>query len=720
MSKDMRLTLRTLLAYLDDTLEPTQAKLIGQKVAESDTAQELIARIKQVTHRRRLTTPPATGPGSKVDANVIAEYLDNVLSPEQLAEVEQICLAYDVHLAEMAACHQILTLVLGEPALVPPTAKQRMYGLVKGPEAIPFRKPPASRREQDYSDPNRDADETLRLGLNLRGTRAHWLALVGGGMVAGVLLVLAIWQVLRPTTPDKSNGQVVQVNDQDKKPDSVAKDDSAKKKDEKKEEKTEPVDKKEPDPKTKEEPKGNGSKEESPPEKKTETVSPPTRIPLEPPNDQQDVIGQFQPLPTNEPSILLQGSKDKGEWKRLAVNRSEVYSGRPLVSLPGAKSQVQLKSGVRLTLWGYLPELWPVPPLLESFVQLHQHDRLDLDLTLYRGRIALLNTRSDRPVRVRLRFENPTNADGKLEHFDLTIHEKGGEVIVDRWTFFPFTERFYKDPKHANRVGPAAMMAVVVSKGDAYFSSQDLTFRLEEPGRGSPTLVVWDSFKGMSGPHPLDKLPDALSSNPPVPQGMDLKARVDMLRARDALGTDLSGKNLDVALAEAVVAKDSAKARMAVRCFAAVDDVGSLLESLVQEDAADPRKFLDVRLAAMQSLQNWISYYRNGEYRLYDLLKKKYRPGEADIIMELLHGTYYTAEAMGRPETYEVLIHYLTNEVLPIRELAALHLYRLVPAGREIPYSAVGPAQVRQTAQDRWTKLIPAGKLPPQPKTPTK
>ena len=51
----MRLTLRTLLAYLDDTLEPAQARLIGQKVAESDAAQELVARIKQVTRRRRLT-----------------------------------------------------------------------------------------------------------------------------------------------------------------------------------------------------------------------------------------------------------------------------------------------------------------------------------------------------------------------------------------------------------------------------------------------------------------------------------------------------------------------------------------------------------------------------------------------------------------------------------------------------------------------------------------
>ena len=100
----MRLTLRTLLAYLDDTLEPTQAKLIGQKVTESDAAQELIARIKQVTRRRRLTTPPTSGAGAKLDANNIAEYLDNALSADQLAEVEEICLASDVHLAEAAAC----------------------------------------------------------------------------------------------------------------------------------------------------------------------------------------------------------------------------------------------------------------------------------------------------------------------------------------------------------------------------------------------------------------------------------------------------------------------------------------------------------------------------------------------------------------------------------------------------------------------------------------
>src|SRR5262245_23574266 len=50
----LRLTLRTLLAYLDDTLPPAQSKQIGEKVAESEFAQQTVERIKTVTRRRRL------------------------------------------------------------------------------------------------------------------------------------------------------------------------------------------------------------------------------------------------------------------------------------------------------------------------------------------------------------------------------------------------------------------------------------------------------------------------------------------------------------------------------------------------------------------------------------------------------------------------------------------------------------------------------------------
>lgn len=125
----MRLTLRTLLAYLDDLLEPSQAKELGAKVQESEFAAELVMKIRDVIRKRRLTAPVVSGPGCDLDANTVAEYLDNTLSPDGVTDLERLCLESDVHLAEVAASHQILTLVLGEPVDISSLSRERMYAL---------------------------------------------------------------------------------------------------------------------------------------------------------------------------------------------------------------------------------------------------------------------------------------------------------------------------------------------------------------------------------------------------------------------------------------------------------------------------------------------------------------------------------------------------------------------------------------------------------------
>lgn len=116
----MRLTLRTLLAWMDEVLPDEEQRLLGEKVEASAVARQLVERIRGCVANPHLSSPRVDGKGLAADADSVAEYLDNTLPPDRLEAFETICLESDMHLAEVAACHEILADVAKHPAVLPP------------------------------------------------------------------------------------------------------------------------------------------------------------------------------------------------------------------------------------------------------------------------------------------------------------------------------------------------------------------------------------------------------------------------------------------------------------------------------------------------------------------------------------------------------------------------------------------------------------------------
>ena len=214
----MKLTLRSLLGWLDDMLSPADTVTISQQVRSNPSVKELAERIKKVTRMRRLTVPEDDGPQG-VDPNLVAMYLENELSPEAVVEFERKCLASDVLLAEIASVHQIMSLV-GQKAKVPADAKYRLDLLIKGqdtPRGGSTRTPTDTgvvverlpRRDQEEAD----ADLEVIAEENAGAAGSRWnpiLVGVGGLLALAGMVLIAQRESLRsvamlmapPTAPN--------------------------------------------------------------------------------------------------------------------------------------------------------------------------------------------------------------------------------------------------------------------------------------------------------------------------------------------------------------------------------------------------------------------------------------------------------------------------------------------------------------------------------------
>ncbi|MCG6157457.1 hypothetical protein [Rubinisphaera margarita] len=193
----MRLTLRYLLAYLDDVLKPTDAATVGRIIKENKSVRDLAERLRKIIRMRRLAAPDPHEKRAMVSANDVAEYLDNLTPPDKVAEFESECMKSDERLAEVAATHQILSQVLGGRPTIPSTTKPNLQKIAMSflPDDSEFdddQNPGSSVAIPAMEAPTIAATATPEVDIpfEIRRQQGDWRQFVA---ILGILVLVGAW-----------------------------------------------------------------------------------------------------------------------------------------------------------------------------------------------------------------------------------------------------------------------------------------------------------------------------------------------------------------------------------------------------------------------------------------------------------------------------------------------------------------------------------------------
>jgi hypothetical protein len=625
-----------------------------------------------------------------------------------------------VHLAEVAACHQILTLVLTEPVRVPPTANQRMYKLVEAPASDPRRKPgkaipvgtvtpPAPVTDAD------DPDAALLLGLKRYSASDSWAGRLGlVGAVAGVaaLLVLAVLMALPPAPPDPPQTARAPGYASATPPAGLPAGGPGPAEPKKVEPK--PADPKKPDAKDgKDDPGGETKTPVAPvapaPDPKTGGADPAATgkldHPVKPPREGQEVVGRM----TTRGVIAVTRDPTPGAgWVRLDGADNAVRASEPVVALPGFKADVALDTGVVVHLWGNVPQYAPTnPPLFDSRVRFYPPEAgFDADLSLDAGRVYLTTQKGAGAKLVRVRFAG--------EAWDVSLLPDGkSEVMVQVHTGFPPGTEYAASggPKPTTR----ALLVVVRGTAD-----------LAAPGRFKKfeALPTWSE---VSWPDRGGNLAD------PRPVPVEARPQFD----RDPLIGGDQGKAVQGALAEMVKnLTDRAGVRAMLRSlldrkpvpgqvpgvathvlpvlFAAYaeaaladgPDASDWVKDLIDQSRDDSDRPW-ARQGAVTALSGWIGRDPgNTALFLKTAREKNWPDGQAELVARLLRG--YAAPGPDNPAAVDQLVGMLNDDSLVVREAALANLLGYFdPEANQVPGLGLG-ADVAQRGTPAYERFLKA------------
>lgn len=611
----LRLTLRTLLAWLDDTLSPSEVREIGKQVGESPVGKELVERIQRVTRQRRLTVPSSSG-ADATDPNLVASYLDSELDPDSVAEFEKRCLTSDVHLAEVASVHQILSLI-GQKAKVPAEARYRMYQLVKGRESIA----PKIRRTAKVSvaPPPEPVSEPVEAWVRPEPPRRP--SLERYGPLAAVLALIAIlcWSAWKASTPAPSEP-----------PELLALDETpAPKRDVKPAKDVTPKPAPKPEaPDAADTQKGEAAAKTNEPtdaEKKELAMANP-ETPAKEATPKPDLpAGAVGSVSATNGVILRYTSAEAGtgQWERLAA-KAPLKNQERLLNLAPFRTTLTLGSA-QVDLIGET-ELWtrPANPMQAARISLSQ------------GRVLLHGTTPSAPFDVQF--------SGRL--ISITP-PPGGVVGLER-----FNRRERGSPKALSPI-----LRVYVAEGEASLLANDAKETLKAPGS-----IAYDPTQGWTD-RSSDPAPSWVSDAEPTP--------FDLQVGEQFLSFFPQDRPVPAAIVEALDSDQREIRQLAISALRAMGDISFVVPLLSNEDSVNRR-------TAVRVLRAYMAEGEEAARTLRKELDSSFGTEQAEKVEKLLVG--YTDKEAKDSKTYEALVKLLESKdenLIGLRELAIDNLQTL-------------------------------------------
>lgn len=704
----MRLTLRTLLAYLDDVLEPSQTREIGQKVSESPFASGLISRIRDVMRRRRLTAPEVSGPGAGLDPNTVAEYLDNTLAPDRVADVERVCLESDVHLAEVAACHQVLTLVLGEPVEVSSETRERMYALGPVMQEQKLASEEAAAHPPKHGNGRAAAAVTAPSGAfahtvpdYLKQPAWHRRVLpfaVIALLLAAWLGVLAYNHGLWPGGDGDGVGRQVAVTDLPAKRDGGR--DNEEPAGPEQSEQVAAVDASrdttadeemqlaEADPALAEDPGLDPPPPPDEPDDRRPVVEPkppvavvlpdegarppgregagePIEVPIEKPAAEPQIAAE--PMPpvryTSVEGILLHLDEADDQWFVLPY-RSAVEGGERLASPEPYEATLDIGQGrVRATLLAGTALQLIGPGAAGPFGFIIEQGRLVLEA----GSAAAQDDRIAAAIGI----------PGELWRIELLTPDTVCGIEVRPRVSSGFEQKLD---------GPAFTGTLYVVSGSVRFAD----------GGGEVQLIGSGGSIALPAAEEDGVAPEALAGVPSLPAWLspDERAMTPTTRRYASLFEKEFTLDQPVALTIAPLIKDPRPrvAELAVKALGLTDRASSLVQALAQS----PHE--EARLAAFEGLREWLPRSPEHQDLVREELDRFFPADEADALYRLLWG--YSLEDARDRVTSRQLVEWMGHNRVAIRELAFYHVSRLT--GKRYDYRPLNPPAQLQAALARW------------------